>query len=494
MCCFSNFMLLRHDATRRLVTTLVIGLSATSFGIALTSAHDGHDDKPKAAASKKPDPVDEKTLHRPSRMPDRIVLTWTDEPTNSQAVSWRTDSTVTQAVAQIAVAEPGAEFEKKAKSYDATTQKLTTDLHSFHCHSVTFRELAPATKYVYRVGDGVNWSEWFQFRTASLQAEPFSFIYFGDAQNSLRSLWSRVIREASRDAPKASFFLHAGDLVNNSKRDAEWGEWFQAGGWLNAMIPSVPAPGNHEYQSEKVTNKDGKEETIRSVCAHWRAQFALPTNGPPGLDETAYRIDYQGLRLLVLNSNEPPERQTPWIEHQLKDNPQTWTVIAFHHPLYSAAVKRDNGALRKAWKPLFDRYRVDLVLQGHDHAYARSQQLPAGMLDVTEPETNVPSGAAARSDEGGTIYVVSVSGPKMYGAQRQPFMRRVAEDTQLYQIVHIDGGTLRFESRMATGELYDAFTLKKQPGRVNEVIEQVPATPPRLRPPQPAPPEQPAKP
>ena len=45
----------------------------------------------------------------------------------------------------------------------------------------------------YRVGDGVNWSEWFHFRTASDRPEPFSFIYFGDAQTDLKSLWSRVI-------------------------------------------------------------------------------------------------------------------------------------------------------------------------------------------------------------------------------------------------------------------------------------------------------------
>ncbi|MFM8215573.1 MAG: fibronectin type III domain-containing protein, partial [Pirellula sp.] len=53
--------------------------------------------------------------------------------------------------------------------------------------------LQPATKYAYRVGDGVNWSEWFQFRTASTQPEPFSFVYFGDAQNDLRTLVHLVI-------------------------------------------------------------------------------------------------------------------------------------------------------------------------------------------------------------------------------------------------------------------------------------------------------------
>jgi hypothetical protein len=37
--------------------------------------------------------------------------------------------------------------------------------------------------YAYRVGDGTHWSEWFHARTAANEPEPFSYIYFGDAQN-----------------------------------------------------------------------------------------------------------------------------------------------------------------------------------------------------------------------------------------------------------------------------------------------------------------------
>jgi hypothetical protein len=74
----------------------------------------------------------------------------------------------------------------------------------------------------------------------------------------------------------------------------------------------------------------------------------------------------------------------------------------------------------------------------------------------------------------------------MYGLQRQPFMQRAAEQTQLYQIVHIDGGMLRYEAHTADGELYDAFLLKKRPGMANELIEQIPETRERVRPATPA--------
>lgn len=79
------------------------------------------------------------------------------------------------------------------------------------------------------------------------------------------------------------------------------------------------------------------------------------------------------------------------------------------------------------------------------------------------------------------MYVVSVSGPKMYNLERSPWMARAAEDTQLYQVISVDGDTIRYEARTVTGELYDAFDLKKGRGGVNRLTERVPKTGERLR-------------
>jgi hypothetical protein len=72
----------------------------------------------------------------------------------------------------------------------------------------------------------------------------------------------------------------------------------------------------------------------------------------------------------------------------------------------------------------------------------------------------------------------------MYGLGEgpRPHFRRVAEDTQLYQIVSIVGKTLRYEARTATGRLYDAFALHKRRGKTNELVEQTPDLPDRRRP------------
>jgi 3',5'-cyclic AMP phosphodiesterase CpdA len=437
------------------ISTAFIPLSAARS----LFAHEGHEHPPVA--------VKPATMYAPTAMPDRIVLTWTGDPTTTQAVTWRTSTEIKKGLAQIAVADGGPSFDQNATELTATTQPLETDINTAHFHTVQFEDLKPATKYAYRVGDGVNWSEWFQFSTAEQNAEQFSFIYFGDAQNDLRSKWSRVIREAFSDAPKAKFMLHAGDLVNRAEADAEWGEWFGAGHWLNAMMPSLAIPGNHEQAK--------LEDGTRRLSHHWRPQFALPENGPEGLEETCFTFEYGNTLFVGLNSNEDYGVQAEWLADVLEKNDKKWVVCSFHHPVYSTGKDRDNAALRTAWKPIFDKYKVDLVLQGHDHTYGRTGlETPLVTID------NVPTGVTNVDQETGTVYVVSVSGPKMYELNRKEFMVRAAAGTQLYQIITIDGDSLTFEARTAVGEVYDQFQLKKRKEQINQLIEGNVSAPERL--------------
>lgn len=405
---------------------------------------------------------DRKLACKPTPVPDRVILTWASDPATSQAVTWRTDTSVQpgKAIAQLALAEGGPGFDpdwglkafakEKLTTLTARTESLKTFLNDAHYHSVNFTGLKPKTKYVYRVGDGANWSEWFQFETPSDRPEPFGFIYFGDAQNGIKSLWSRVARGAYSDMPKAKFILHAGDLVDVGRSDFEWGEWHTAAGWINGMVPCVPSPGNHEYPAGTLT-------------PHWRAQFTLPENGPPGLEETCYYFDIQGVRVISLDSMVEVKAQVPWLRKVLakENNPNRWTVVTFHYPIYSSKKGRDNKDLRETWRPVFDEFAVDLVLQGHDHTYGRS-----GLMR----EDNLVTGAQVQS-ESGTVYVVSVSGAKMHELGDGEWMRSSGQDLQLYQLIRIDGDVLKYEARTATGDLFDSFELHKQPNGRNELIE-----------------------
>ena len=399
--------------------------------------------------------------YTPTRFPDRIILGWQGNPATSQSVNWRTDSSVVAAVGAIHEADASPDFVKKAAIVPAVTENVVIEGKQILYHSVHFKDLKPNTKYSYRVGAGEQWSEWFHFKTAEDKVAPFSFLYFGDAQNDLRSLWSRAIRGAYSAFPSVQFMLHAGDLINNSNADWQWGEWFEAGGWITGMVPTLATPGNHEYFKDAT----GKAR----VSMHWRPSFVLPENGPDKLKETAYYFDYQGVRFISLDSqgalldSTVMDAQAEWLVGVLSNNPNKWTIAVHHHPIYSTANGRNNDEWRLKMEPIYKKYNVDLVLQGHDHTYGRGLNMPLGQ---------------SRKYPDGPIYVVSVSGPKMYTIGLQDWMDRAGSNTQLYQIITVDGNKLSYKSYTVTGDLYDVFDLTKNAKGRNTLTDKSPTLAP----------------
>lgn len=395
----------------------------------------------------------------PSQDPDRIILTFNGDPAASRAVTWRTDSTVTKSVAQIAIATENSGFEDEAKTLQAKTEEFDLGLYkgnaslNVHYHSVNFEGLEPDELYAYRVGDGEDiWSEWIQFKTAKAEYAPTTFVYFGDAQNDVLSHWSRVIRMAYQTAPEASFVVHAGDLINRSHKDQEWAEWYKAGSFIHSQWTAIPAVGNHEfYPLEK---GEGKQLSIQ-----WRPQFTLPveTSLPEKLHETVYKVDYQDIRIIVLNSNTDLEEQTSYLEEQLKTSTAKWNILTCHHSVFSPAKGRDFEFARKNWKPLLDKYNVDLVLNGHDHTYARGH----APLRTT---------SSASETAFTTMYVTSVSGPKQYKLDKEQIkayekdgytLDKSGEQTQFYQVISVEDNTLTYVAYTALGEEYDRAVIVK---------------------------------
>lgn len=378
----------------------------------------------------------------PTEFPDRVNLTF-GKADATLAVTWRTSTQIEEGWVEIAVADADPEFVRKKKTYKAQRSFLEVDGVEAYYYSYVMEGLEPNTLYAYRVGTEERWSEWFQTTTPSDTAEPFSFLYFGDAQNNLKSLWSRTIRQANLHGKKIDFMLHAGDLVNRAMADNEWGEWFYAGGWLYGMIPSIATPGNHEYFKD--------ENDQRHLTKHWQPTFENPMNGPKGLKESVYFVDYQGCRFISFNSQgffaDENSPQPQWLDSVLANNDQKWTIVTMHHPVYSSGYGRDNEELRNLLKPMFEKYDVDLVLQGHDHAYGRGGNIPVGLKN-----RNID----------GPVYVVSVSGPKMYNLSLGDWMDRGAASRQLYQLIDVSKDTIHFASYTTSGELYDEFEIVKR--------------------------------
>jgi len=383
-----------------------------------------------------------------------VMLTFYGNPATNRAVTWRTDTTIKQAIAQIAEATVNSKFADNAMTINAVTELFDLGLYKgnkslvVNYHSVVFEGLKPDRLYAYRVGDGSShWSEWIQFRTAKPDYSPTKFVYFGDAQNDVLSHWSRVIRMAYQTAPDATFAIHAGDLINKAHRDYEWAEWYKAGQWT-----AIPVVGNHEFSS--IANGEDKKLSIQ-----WRPQFTLPVEEKldPKLHETVYTVDYQDIRIIVLNSNTKLKEQTNYIEKQLENSSAKWHIITCHHSVFSPAKGRDFKFARKNWKPLFDKYNVDLVLNGHDHTYAR------GHVPIQTIEKDEVNGL-------GTVYVTSVSGPKLYQLDSEQMKNylaegyksdKTAEQTQFFQVITIADDKLTYVAYTALGEEYDRTVIKK---------------------------------
>ncbi len=389
----------------------------------------------------------------PTVCPDRIMLTIPGDPATSRAVSWRTVYEDTASFGEIALTDAAPELEKTSTRVTGTFAPWEEGSQEAMGHKVIFKDLKPDTKYAYRVGDGENWSEWFQFKTSSDQAEPFAFLYLGDVQNDIKLYGSRILRQAYSHFPTADFMLFAGDLVRKSN-EAYWREFFYAGGWIFGMMPSVPTPGNHEYDEHLLRS--------RTFSKHWKQIFTMPQNGPSDkFSNRLYYMDYQGVRFVSVDSpaygdnSEDDETIMGWLDKTLADNPNRWAVVFTHYPVYYCCQGRDKKQYQDPAKELFEDHGVDLVLQGHDHAYCRGQNLPGAGSD----SQNLP------------MYVVSVAGEKMNGLATEFWSDRYASNTQLYQSITFNGDTLRFQAFTVEGDLYDDFRIVKNKDGINQIIE-----------------------
>jgi hypothetical protein len=373
---------------------------------------------------------------------DHVVLTWNDDPRTTQAIQWRTSSRIKRGMVRYRPKEAGTSGgEASYKLRKASTDKLSTPTllndPLIHRHTVFLKGLKPATTYLYSVGDGSadGWSEPAEFTTAPAAVAPFSFIYMGDAQNGL-DRWGVLLQKAYHARPDAAFYLMAGDLVNRGAERWDWDSFFENSKGVFDRRQLVPVLGNHEYQG-------GSPDL-------YLAQFALPRNGPRRVPaERAYAFEYSNAKFIILDSNLDPAGQTAWLETQLAGTKAVWKFVSYHHPAYSSGGNRDNPDVRNLWTPLFDKYHVDLALQGHDHAYLR-----------TYPMREQKRTATARD---GTIYIISVSGTKYYEQLQHDYTEVGLTKLSTYQVldIQIEGNRLVYRAHDLDGAVRDQFIIEK---------------------------------
>jgi len=182
----------------------------------------------------------------------------------------------------------------------------------------------------------------------------FGFAVIGDFGSGDAS--ERAVSDAVRawsSNHRLDAIVTTGDNVYESGAPEELdGAWIQPYGWVaGEHVPVLAALGNHDV----VTDAGDPELRLFDLPGRWYAR----TIGP--------------VRFIVLDANDPTDpQQLAFLHAQLaRRDVAPWTVAVFHQPAFSCSFHGSTPEVDEAWVPLFARGGVDLVLNGHDHAYER---------------------------------------------------------------------------------------------------------------------------
>ncbi len=298
-------------------------------------------------------------------------------------------------------------------------------------HEVRLLGLQPATMYYYRVLSGPLASPVHTLRTAPVPGtREWRMALYGDSRSN-PATHRKVVEQIAR--AKVDLIVHTGDIVLDGRSHDSWREqFFQPLAPIASSVPWVSTIGNHERDS-----------------AHYFSYMALPGN------ERYFSFDFANAHIVCLDSNAWIEKgrdskQYEWLADDLrKPRATTWTFVAFHHPLFSAHQNRPINPLRWDWAPLFldPANRVDAVLAGHDHFYARNYRM----------------GRVAEWPRPGVLFMTSAGGgASLYRTKKRDTIA-VEKPAHHFTLFDFDGDRATVTPIDVTGAVIDRFELTKLP-------------------------------
>ncbi len=146
------------------------------------------------------------------------------------------------------------------------------------------------------------------------------------------------------------------------------------------------------------------------------------------------------VEFFALDSNSMFSAQLKWLEGALAASPAPWKLVFFHHPIYSSATTHgsDTG-LRAKLEPLFVRYGVTAVFNGHDHVYERTKPMQAVQYFVA----GAASGKLRRGDLN----------------RKSPFFATGNDEIGSFLYVEVTNTQLSYQAVDVTGKVIDAGKL-----------------------------------
>ena len=365
--------------------------------------------------------------------PEQIHLTWGADPATSVTVSWASPA---PSVRPRVILRPGPAG-RPGRIVPATARTYTDGLNgeTVWTYHAEITGLASGGSYSYTVTADNDSAEPFtsSFTTAPRGRAPFRFTSFGDLATPntqwVLSYGQSAYAVAAVESFRPLFHLLNGDLCYANLNPAVQPEvWRDFGNNNQASAASrawMPCLGNHEVEF------DNGPQGFTSYLTRYR----LPDNDVPGFRGRWYSFQVGSVLFVSLDADDviyqdaaafvagpvaltpaastgnPPIEpgtsfyirgysggaQTAWLKRTLaaarRDPSIDWIIVQMHQIACSSSATGNGSDLgiRQAWLPLFDRYHVDLVLNGHDHDYERS--FPCRGFDAvagTEVATGAP--------------------------------------------------------------------------------------------------------
>jgi hypothetical protein len=105
--------------------------------------------------------------------------------------------------------------------------------------------------------------------------------------------------------------------------------------------------------------------------------FVLPENGAnpafPSHRERYYSFDYGPVHFIALDTQLTAgwQQQLDWLVRDLESTSQPWRIAFFHRPAFGSNEFVSAPDVQHPLRPIFERFGVHLVLEGHEHDYAR---------------------------------------------------------------------------------------------------------------------------
>lgn len=379
-------------------------------------------------------------------------------------VTWYSSADTAQ-VAQFApsTAVVNGAFPSSAVTVQATGAATTSGEFN---RVATLAGLAENTAYVYRVGSEGNWSPVSSFRTRSFDGD-YSFLFFGDPQLGASGNlandtagWVDTLNVSLAAYPDAEMLFSSGDQVETASNEAQYTSFLSPEALR--QVPFVATNGNHDVGSKAYEQHFATPNTDRT---------AGPGSGSGSGGD--YWFIYKDVLYINLNSNSRNyASHEAFIRQVIADHGSEakWKMVAYHHSIYSAgphATDSDVVDRRSTWPTLFSELGIDLVLQGHDHSYARTYLLRNG----EKADANEQAGAdTVTPGPGGVLYLTanSASGSKYYGLQSQAFAWasvKNQENVRNYTAVEVTDDALTVKTLRS-----QAFGSDKP---VNSIVDQV---------------------